>query len=359
MGFVFVPMLAATAIVAGAVWCYVSHVFVVITEETAAGNDAVFMDDDPVYDWLWQGIYIGWFVAVWVVPAFLLGRIVTMSIDDDWRWYAVALIAFLVFWMAFPLSVLSSMAAESRMALFHVELFQRLGKRIGDVAVFYLLSGLLVALCVPLVPWLLTGGGFLPYFVAPPILATVFVLYGRLLGRLACLARLTPIRSRRKKKKQKPKRGVEVNDPWDVPEEVRREDEARGGGFIQPRDLPPIDTPDEGEVTGYDVRFADVPGEEPKNTTSPEEAVSVTRSDDAAEEVARKARQDVSAIEPDKLEMERGRRKREKAPEQPWTDQAIWLFPLQPKISVQWGLVMLGFGFMGVLIQALQVLWPF
>ncbi|HEX4611701.1 MAG TPA: hypothetical protein VH092_26125, partial [Urbifossiella sp.] len=39
--------------------------------------------------------------------------------------------------------------------------------------------------------------------------------------------------------------------------------EAEEDGFRQPSELPPIETPDEGPLTGYDVRFADDPPKKP------------------------------------------------------------------------------------------------
>src|SRR5947208_6647977 len=117
--FLFVPLLAATIIIAGAIWCYASHAFVVITEDTAAGNEVVIWDDEPMFDWLWQGGYLAWLIGVWVVPAVFLARVATAGIEGEWRAYAFASIAFIVLWATFPLSLLSSMAAESRMAIFH------------------------------------------------------------------------------------------------------------------------------------------------------------------------------------------------------------------------------------------------
>src|SRR5262249_29997468 len=263
---VFVPLLALTTIFAFGLWCYASHLFVNVTEETAAGNDIIVWDDGGFLDCFRGGILLRWLVAVWLVPASFVAGWATANLDVGGRPYAFTLIAFLVFWLAFPLSLLSSMAAQSRFAIFHPELFQRLARRGFDVIIFYLLSGLIVAACVPLVPWLVTGNGYWPFLFAAPLLALAVLLYARLIGRLACLARLTRIRRRKKKKKakEKPTGGVAVNDPWEVPDEVRREEAARGTGFVQPSELPPVDSPYEGEITGYDVNFADLPKELPR-----------------------------------------------------------------------------------------------
>src|SRR5260221_4888670 len=120
------------------------------------------------------------------------------------------------------------------------------------------------------------------------------------MGRLACLARLTYIRPRRKKKKEKPAGGAAVSDPWNVPDEVRREEQARGTGFRQPSDLPPVDSPYEGQMIGYDVSFADVPKEPLRQSSVQDDPVEWA--DEGMERVAaQETRGDASAIKPDEL----------------------------------------------------------
>ncbi len=354
---VFVPLLAFTTVFAFAVWCLASHVFVSVTEETSAGNQVIQWEEGGFLDCFRQGVYLAWLVGVWVVPAMLVAGVATARMDEAQRSYAFALIGFIVFWLTFPLSLLSSMAAESRFALFHVGLFQRLARRGGDVLIFYLLSGLIVAVCVPLVPWLINGNSFVSCVVAGPLLALAVLLYGRLMGRLACLARLTRIRRRKKKKKPKPTSATEVSDPWEVPEEVRREEEARGTGFVQPKDLPPIDSPYDGEIVGYDVTFADVPKEPVKQAAVHEEPA--TWAEEGMERIAaNEPRGDASSIEPDKLEMERLRRKKEKPPEHPWADVGLWTVAAQGKTAVYGVILALGIGILGGMVQLLWALWP-
>lgn len=360
--FIFVPLLAATAIVGGAVWFYASHVFVVITEETAAGNEVVNWDEEPMYDWLWQGLYIGWLVGVWLVPSLLLARLIALNVGPEWRVFLFVIIAFGVFWGSFPLSLLSSMAAESRFSLLHLGLFERLAKRTSDVLLFFLLSGLIVGACVPLVIWLVDGEGLISVVITGVLLALALILYARLMGRLACLARLTHIRPRKKKKgkKARPPRGTAIKDPWEVPEEVEREQSARGVGFTQPRELPPLESPYDGELTGYDVSFQDLPREpEPVSIPLPDEPLPVHEPEvDAGPARSQLARQDVTAIQPDRLEMERLSRRKEKLPKRPWTE-GVWLFPLQPRTATVWGLVSVAFVLLGGMVRALIELWPF
>src|SRR5690242_17448390 len=104
---VFVPLLAFTTIFAFGLWCYASHIFVSVTEETAAGNEIIVWDDGGFLDCFREGILLGWLVAIWLVPASFVAGLATANLDVAGRPYAFTLIAFLVFWVAFPLSLLS------------------------------------------------------------------------------------------------------------------------------------------------------------------------------------------------------------------------------------------------------------
>src|SRR5262245_7592931 len=177
---IFVPLLAATCLYLAFYWWYASHVFVVVVEETAAGNDSAKWSDEPVHDWLWQGLYLGYMVAVWVVPASLLARLVVPHVAESWRPYLFALMVFLVYWIGFPISLLSSMSAESRWAILHPGLFQRLGKQFGHVLIFYGLSALVIAMCIPLGPWMFAGDTQAAIVVGGVVLSLAFLLYARL-----------------------------------------------------------------------------------------------------------------------------------------------------------------------------------
>jgi len=357
MAFIFVPLLAFTALITTVVWAYASHVFVVVVEDTASGNEILVWDDEPMFDWLWQSVYVAWLVGVWLVPAALIARLATGGIDGDGRYYVFALIAFSVFWATFPLSLLSSMVGESRMTILHGELFQRLAKCLGHVLSFYLLSSLIIAACVPLATWLFVGQG-IPSIVAGAVLLTLaFLLYARLMGRLACLARLTRIRTKKEvaKKKAKRTRGVKVDNPWDVPDEVQREEAARGVGFTQPSEMDGLETPYEGEVTGYDVSFAQVVKPEPPPALPLRRSRPIPASE--PERVGPAASRATTTVEPDKLEMARLSRKKEKPPENPW-GIGVWLFPFQGKTAVTWVTLALGVGLIAACVRVLQETWP-
>jgi hypothetical protein len=362
MALIFVPLLAATCLYSVFLWWYSSHVFVVVVEETAAGNQQTEWSDEPYHDWLWQGLYLAYMVAIWVVPAFLVARVASPHVAENWRPYLFALFAFALFWIGFPIALLSSMSAESRWVIFHPGLFQRLMKCATHVLIFYALSGVAVAICIPLAPWMVSDDSFFSIALGGFGIGFALVLYARMMGRLAFIARLTYIRPPKPKKariKRLKKKHVVVTDPWDVPEDVRAEMEATGAGFIQPEDLPPLQTPYEGDVVGYNVAFADVPKPvEPSRKKMDLEEALPTAADARADELdTDERRRRLAQIEPDKLEMARANNPKEKIPEHPWRN-GIWLFPFSHGTNIHWVVVSGGLLILGVLIRALRATWP-
>lgn len=357
--FIFVPLLAATIIFSFFYWCYVSHTLIVVVEDTAAGNDEIGHSDEPYHDWFWQAAYIAWIVGVWLVPAIFIGRWATRSVNDQWRPLAFTLIAFAVFWVTFPISLLSSMSAESRWAIFHGGLFVRVLKSIPHLLAFYVLSALLVAVCIPLVPWMLNSDNWFSLIVAPLLIGYAFVLYARLMGRLACIVRLTGIR-RRKRPKKASAQGAVVTGSWDIPEQTNEEQEAVRQGFVQPEDLPALRTPHEGDVVGYNVQFGDIPKPARSMPMSElETPLGVEATDKAPIQIEREeARRRVVEIKPDQVEMERAKTRRPKMPKHPWT-RGIWLFPLSSTSAVHWSIASAGLLFLGLLIRVLRMTYPF
>ncbi|MFL5339672.1 MAG: hypothetical protein ACJ8F7_05845, partial [Gemmataceae bacterium] len=157
MAFIFVPLIAMTMMYLFALWVYASRYFVLIVEDTAAGNEVPVWPDEPFMDWVWQGFYVFAIVFAWLSPAFLFARLVTMNSEPYHRPLYILLVTAAAFWAMFPVSLLSSMAAESRWTLLHFGLLQRLARRGASFVLFYALSFIIVILVVPLIYWLIVG----------------------------------------------------------------------------------------------------------------------------------------------------------------------------------------------------------
>jgi hypothetical protein len=376
MAFLFVPLLALTIIVVFAVWVYTSRCVVLVVEETAAGNEEIVWPDDPFLDWVWMGGYLAWLVGVWLVPAFLVARLASHGLQAGAKpWLYVGLVLG-TFWLTFPVSLLSTMSAESRWAVFHAGLFRRLAANFGHVITFYLISAAIVGVCAPLVVGIGMGTDAFTLLLGALGLGAAVLLISRMLGRLACLARLTDIRRKRRRRARPPAKGVTTNDPWDVPDEPDEEpiteaeappDRVATPGFVQPRDLPALHTPYDGDITGYDVTFNDAPAKsepnaKPKRKRPPREEPMPMQRDAEADRVIEReketSRQRAAAIVPDKIEMDRLRRKRERPAARPPL-AGIGFFLLYPQVAINWVVLAAAFGFLGLCVRGLIAFWPF
>ncbi len=341
--------------VVGPLWCYVSHVFVHIVEETSGGNDEVRRSDEPLTDWLWQGVYVASFVLLWGALGFLAGEIVSHKVRHEWRHFALAGTVGAVLWLMFPVSFLSSASSEIRWTPFSPGLIVRMLRRMVDTTVYFALTAVLVAVCAPLCVLIASDGRVVTMFVGPIVLGLGVIMYARLTGRIAYIARLADA-PKTKKKRAKPKRvrGTKTTDPW----EVRDEDEP--GGFTQPSAMPTITGALEEEISGYDVNL----GHSSDAEASPPKSESETRTmaADADERVMRSPARERrmragSEVIPDRLELKRLTREEEKRHRHPWIE-GIWLFPFQPLAATQWLILSVEFMFVGLLARGLIVLWP-
>jgi hypothetical protein len=119
-------------------------------------------------------------------------------------------------------------------------------------------------------------------------------------------------------------------------------------------------------VTGYDVRFdAEPKPPEPETTRAKrrhsEAPLAMQRDADAERTIAQEreqSRQRAAAIVPDKLEMDRLRRKAEKTPKR-LPLSGIGLFLFQPQVAVNAVIMALGFGILGLCVRGLIAFWPF
>lgn len=264
---IFVPALAATAALGFVFALFAANHYLTVLQSTAAGAKHVTWGAEGVLDGFWKPFYLLWLAGLWAGPTMLLAKI------GGGGWLTtVAPLA--VVWLCYPVSQLSSLSATSVWLPLHPGVFDRLAQRPRVTLGFFALSVIpIVGVGVALhgivraegAAWLVFGAALL-----------VFSLYGyaRLLGRLAFVLMFTKSRLARltKKKKEKPQDVLPEVQPPPLPEPDEVE------GFRQPSELPPIDSPDEGPLTGYDVAFAD--DDKPKKPRVRAEAVYPRQPDD-------------------------------------------------------------------------------
>jgi hypothetical protein len=238
---IFVPALAGCVIFGFAFALFAAHYYLTVLQSTGSGAREVVWTNEPVLDHFWKVFYLAWLIGLWLGPAYLIGRAYTAGSDAAWVRLAVPLA---VFWLLYPVSQLSSLSASTIWVPLHPDVFARLAQRPLAVLGFLVLSGVTLAVFGVAFKWtFLTAGRYDLLLLGCPLLIISGLVYARLLGRLAYALMFTKkflVRKRRKKRK---------------PDDEDTGHEGRDGPRVkQASELPPIMTPDEGPLTGYDFK---------------------------------------------------------------------------------------------------------
>ncbi|MCI0460493.1 MAG: hypothetical protein L0Z62_26360 [Gemmataceae bacterium] len=192
-----------TAVIVGLIMLsYAAHSFLVVVENTAAGDDDVRWPDEPIYDWLWKLWYLVWLVGFWFVPAWVLVDGVLMRVLNLGA-VGVYPVLLAVVWLLFPISLFSSLSANSLLVVLRGETVRRLARQGLPLVLVWLIAGVLVI-----------GSGVLSYFairadswllvpLAAVVGPVVLLVYARLLGRVGWLiGEQRTEKTRRRRKKQ-------------------------------------------------------------------------------------------------------------------------------------------------------------
>lgn len=243
--FIFVPALVACVILGSLFAAYSAQHYMNVLQGTASGAKHIASPAEPLVDNLWKMVYMLWMIGLWLGPAWFLGLAFAKS-DVPWMRYALPLA---VFWLFYPFSQLSSLSGPSIWLPFHHDVFGRMARKPGVVLGFLFLSGLTLVLIGFGFHWTFIAEGLVYLAIGCPLLVVAALIYARLLGRLAFALMYTRSILSRKKKKKRTAGSPAAEQPENDPEPA----------FIQPSELPPIQTPDEGPLTGYDIRFEATP----------------------------------------------------------------------------------------------------
>jgi hypothetical protein len=203
-----------------------AHWYLVVVQGTAAGIDRVEWPDELMADWFLQAVWLVGLLLISVALAAVANRILTRagmgpSLDRGFLLAGAAL------WLFFPFSLLSSLASSSRWFVFSPRVLVRLLRLLPSTIVFYLATGVLLALVLPLLRLgLLMPGAWIALPVAAALGGAVLLIHARLVGRMAWLLdqldrRSAPTKRRKAERGKKPARrrqGAAVTDPWAAPE---------------------------------------------------------------------------------------------------------------------------------------------
>src|SRR5262249_13208997 len=142
--------------------------------------DEVAWTKGPWSDWIGRVLHLGWLVVFWVVPlGFAVRLIGPESLPASaalWAGVPAAL-----FWLVFPVTLLSSFSARSPVVLLRAEVVRRMARAPSAAVAFYAGTAPLCVLGAAAIYATLAHR----LFYVLPVLATVLFLYGRLVGRLA------------------------------------------------------------------------------------------------------------------------------------------------------------------------------
>jgi hypothetical protein len=242
----FVSLLVGEAIIGLWVLMYAAHCFLVVVEDTSAGNDAVYWPDEPLTDYFWKLFYLAWLGAIWLIVPWLVLRLAAPTFLTDHLGES-AMLAGAALWLLFPIGLLSSLGASSVWIVFRPGVPIRMVRRIVPVAGIYGISAALLAGCSALVYFALEGAE--PWLVPVAALAAsvTLLIYARLMGRLAWL--LQPPEPREPKGAKRPRQTADG------------EPARRSPALDQTPSPYVVDQPAEGSepVDGYGLKSEDQP----------------------------------------------------------------------------------------------------
>ena len=323
--FIFVPALVACVLFGFLFALFLANFYLNVLQSTGYGARDVTWPSEPLVDNFWKVFYLGWLIGLWLGPAWFIGQAFAKS-DIPWMRYAVPLS---VFWLAYPLSQLSSLSGPSIWLPLHFDVFGRIARKPHLLLGFLGLSFPVLMLFGLGFHWTFNAEGASHLILGAPLFVASALIYARLLGRLAFSLMFTRSILSRKKRKKKAE-AVEMLEVARPPEEEPE--------FRQPSELPPIQTPDEGDLTGYDIKFEDAPRKRVRAVTvekkhEPERLPPRPRmgDDDDSEaygvhepEVEPEERAPAEIVKPSELEMKLlDRSEAPKPPKQVWSPQSL------------------------------------
>lgn len=200
VGLLVPPLVMAISIISLWVGAYAAVQFLCIVEDTAAGNDRVPRPEWTVMDGIMKCVYLLWIAAGSMLPGaalrFLAGHLVPAGIVSA----SLVLIPAVVL---FPVMLLSSLSGQAMWALLERRFLNRYLARPDAVLAATLPGFALLVPCVAVTAYALAHASFAIAFLSGFLWAGCFLIYGRLLGRVAWYTTLrTP--------KKPPKRKVEA-----------------------------------------------------------------------------------------------------------------------------------------------------
>jgi hypothetical protein len=226
----FICFLLASVISGFYLLAYAARCLLVVVNGTAAGQDRVTWPDEPIIDWVTQSLALVALVLLWLIPVGFLARALEDVFLPGQRILRTLVLAGPALWLFFPIGSLSSLSSVSRWGFFRPVILGRMLVLFPSTVLFYLISLVLLFLALGSLAVSILHGPPLLLILAAPLSAALFLIYARLLGRLAWrIVQLGPIKASRPAKRPTPRKvaakparprqpEAEGQDPWSVPD---------------------------------------------------------------------------------------------------------------------------------------------
>ncbi|HEY2911604.1 MAG TPA: hypothetical protein VGI99_15235, partial [Gemmataceae bacterium] len=257
---IFVPALVGCVLFGFVFALFTARYYLNVLQSTGAGAKRVVWITGPILDNFGDVFDLAWLIGVGLIPALFVGRVFAAGSDQTWLRYAVPLA---VFWICYPVSQMSSLSGPSIWLPLHPDVFGRLARKPHLVVGFLALSSLAIVALGFGFYWTFVANGMITLVGGSVVFVVALLFYARLLGRVAFVLMFTRSLFARKKKKRDVEsisQGAESAERDLISRDAESaERSAPDEGFIQPSELPPIQTPDEGPMHGYNISFADEP----------------------------------------------------------------------------------------------------
>jgi hypothetical protein len=358
----FVLLLVVVGILGLATVLQAGYVFVTIAQQTADGRDEVDWPKEFWFDRVGKGLHLAGLVAFWLVPLGFLLRFIGPLPETASAALYVGVPAGL-FWLLFPITLLSSFSASSPWVVFRWEPVGRMARRPGTTFGFYIAT----------LPLCLAGGTALyvtlawSLFYVLPALATVLFLYARLMGRTARLLGEVNLRGAKRKvdrEVRRAARAAQIEDPWESAEEEKKKERPKKkkkkpaarahDPWAVPEDEATAPEPGAAAVEGYGLARDDPP----PARSEPRKPPRVKGYKVSAEEPPPRPKEEPLDGSPP-IEARRIPSERElPLPQRPLVD-GVWTFPWYYSNLGMWGLITLLFLAWGYLYATMQAVRPF
>ena len=180
----FMLTLAAECILVLCVLTYAMHCLLVVVRDTAAGQDEIVWPDEPFQDWALGALHLVGVVLIVLAPAGILARALRETWLPDDAALRFLLLAVPALGFLFPVALFSSLSASSRWFVFRPVVVWNMLRVAPSTFAVYAVSAVLAAGVAALGYAAVTR-----WVVLAPVAAAAagaaFLIYARLLGRLA------------------------------------------------------------------------------------------------------------------------------------------------------------------------------